>query len=81
MLALLLLVLAFPLGYLIAWLARDELGIGKRFFIILLAGSALLGIFSLITQAHATAWTSGFIAVVSGVSIWKSTDAQFTRKT
>ena len=42
------LVLAFPIGYLIAWMARDELIAGRKWFLILMAIGIVGGVLSFI---------------------------------
>ncbi len=66
------LLLAIPVGYLIAWLSYDELAAGRKWFRILIITSILAGIwFYLIGMKH-IAFTSGFILIVSLISLIKS---------
>jgi EamA domain-containing membrane protein RarD len=75
-----LLVLAVPVGFLIAWLCRDELIDGKKWFSLLIT----LGVFGAIGfylyEQSATALTCGFIAIVSFISLLKSRDKKWTKK-
>jgi ABC-type Fe3+ transport system permease subunit len=71
-LTIIILLLAIPVGYLIAWLAKDELVVGKRWFRILIVVS-ILGIIGFWIYGFPTiAWTFGFLGVVSLVSFVKA---------
>ncbi len=77
---LLFLLLAIPIGYLIAWLARDELIAGKKFFKALIGAAAILiVIFSFFGNLYIVL-TLIFISVVSFVSLKKSYDKIWTGK-
>jgi hypothetical protein len=68
------LLLAIPVGYLIAYLARDELVVGRKYFKILIWTSVLgIVIFWAMGMAEIV-WTFGFIGIVSFVSLRKSLD-------
>ncbi len=75
-----LVVLSVPVGFLIAWLARDELVQGRKWFRILVILSIISGISLFLFDAVAAALTCTFIALVSLVSYWKSFDMQWIRK-
>ena len=78
LLEILILVLAFPIGYLLAWLARDELVAGRKWFkIIVLASSisAIIFVFFNLTIALALA----FISIVTIISLIKSYDKKFVK--
>lgn len=68
-----------PAGFLIAWLARDELVDGQKWFKILIILSFILGIWLYLTGFYAGAWTSGFIVIVSLISLVKSRDKKWTK--
>ena len=73
-------VLGIPVGYLIAYLARDELVQGRRWFYILTAGGISFGgIFWLIGQ-KASSLTAFFTAIVAFISLIKSKDKKFVKK-
>jgi hypothetical protein len=75
-----LLILAIPAGYLIAWMARDELVTGKRWFRILIVASvALAGLFWLFGKNYVS-FSLIFVALVSLVSLIKSEDKKWTKK-
>jgi len=73
-LQIIILVLAIPMGFLIAWMAKDELIVGRKYFRILV----ILGIIGLIGfwiyGFKEIALTCGFIGIVSLVSYVKSFD-------
>lgn len=72
-LEILILVLAVPIGILIAKLAEDELAAGKKYFRILIIVSLLGGIWFLFTRQEVLAWTAWFIFIVSFISYSKGT--------
>jgi len=79
-LALLLIVLAFPVGFWIAWLARDELISGRKWFrILVIAGIAILIVF-LSASEYAAAGTGAVIGILAGIAYWKSFDKKWTKK-
>lgn len=74
------LVLAIPSGYLIAWLARDELIAGRMWFKVLIGISLICaGIFFFFDRSY-IALTVIFIAIASGISLMNSYDKKWTRK-
>jgi len=75
-----LLILAAPLGFIIAWMARDELKIGRNWFIIVVALSLITGIYFFINNRPEIIYSSAFIAIVSGISILQSYDKKWTAK-
>ncbi len=78
-LSLIILTLAIPVGYWVAWLARDELVVGRRWFGLLMFLGALAALVFLIVEKYAAAGTSAFIAILAFVSYWKSLDRTWTR--
>ena len=75
-----LLVLAIPAGFLIAWLARDELVDGKKWFrTLVIASLALGGMFWLAGFVYISL-SLIFIAIASLVSLVKSNDKNWTKK-
>ena len=69
---LLLLIVAIPVGFLIAWLTKDELVSGRKYFRILIIVSILVGVWFWLTGYSYISWTVGFILIVSLVSLVKS---------
>jgi len=69
---LLLLIVAIPVGFLIAWLAKDELVSGKKYFRILIIISIIVGIWFWLTGVFYVGWTMGFIFIVSLISLIKA---------
>lgn len=75
-----LLILAVPTGFLLAWLGRDELVDGKKWFkLIIVASLVLSGLFWLFGLDYISL-TLGFIAIASFISIIKSNDRKWTKK-
>lgn len=66
------LALGIPVGFLIAWLARDELVQGRKYFRILIISSIIGVIGFWIYGRPVEAWTSGFIGIVAFVSFIKT---------
>ena len=73
------LLLAIPTGYLIAYLARDELKQGKSWFRILIISSIIIGIGAYFFGNNVIAFTCGFIFIISLVSLLKSYDKKWTK--
>lgn len=73
------LALAVPLGFWIAWLARDELRVGRRWFAIAVAAGIVLALAAGVEWQAAGAYTGIFIAVLAGVAYRKSFDRKWTR--
>jgi hypothetical protein len=76
-----LLILAVPVGYLIAWMARDELVAGQKWFRALVVASVVLaGLCWLFGALIYLPLALIFIAIVSFVSLVKSKDKKWTKK-
>ena len=75
-----LLLLAIPVGFLIAWMANDELVAGRKWFVALIIVSLVVGIWFTLTENYIVALTCGFILVVSFISYLKSFDRKWTRR-
>lgn len=73
-------VLAVPVGYLIAWLCRDELLAGRKWFKVLVVFGTVFGTGACLFGFWEIGWSLGFAAVVSFVSYLKSFDKKWTRK-
>ncbi len=75
----LILVLAFPIGYLLAYLCKDELIVGRKWFTIL----AIISILSVIPVTILTKeklpsiLTLLFFAILCLIAIWKSYDKKW----
>jgi ABC-type Fe3+ transport system permease subunit len=67
-----LLILAIPVGLLIAYLTKDELKQGRFWFRIICDVSLVLAALFLILKVNYLAWTFLFVFVSTGVSIWKA---------
>lgn len=73
------LVLGIPVGYLIAFLARDELKDGRIWFELIIFVSFIFGIVYYAKDESYVTMTCAFIGVVSLVSLWKSYDRKWIR--
>ena len=73
------LLLGVPTGYLIAWLARDELISGRKWFRLLIALSLLSGIIFYFAELNYIALTNVFMAIIGLVSLIKSKDKKWTK--
>jgi hypothetical protein len=77
------LVLAFPIGYLLAYLARDELIAGRKWFLLLEGVSLIILLviasvnFSMKIPAMLTLL---FLMIISMMAYWKSKDKKWTNK-
>lgn len=74
------LLLAVPVGFLIAWMARDELVSGRGWFRGLVVVGVVLGVGGWLFGFNSVGWSGGFVAVVSFVSYWKSYDRGWVKK-
>lgn len=72
MLEVILLLLSIPTGFLIAWLARDELVSGRKWIRTLGAVSIIVALAGLLYEQHAWTYTCFFILMVCVISLWKS---------
>jgi len=79
-LEIIILILAIPAGYLIAYWARDELVQGKKWFKALIILATLAGIWSYLIGEEAIVWTAGFILISTFVSVFKAEDKKFVDK-
>ena len=74
------LILAIPVGYLLAWMARDELISGRKWFKIIILLSLILSIIFLILKEIVIFFTLIFILIVTLISFIKSSDRKWTRE-
>jgi ABC-type Fe3+ transport system permease subunit len=71
--------LSIPAGFLLAWMARDELIIGRKWFLLLGIVSILLGIAVIFYDWITIMWTCLFILVVCVISYGKSYSTRWTK--
>ena len=74
------LLLAIPVGFLIAWLCRDELIEGRVWFRILIIVGVLGGLWFYLTGNTIISLALFFIAIVAFISYIKSNDKKFAVK-
>lgn len=67
-----LLLLAFPAGYLIRWMAKDEIKAGRKWFVALICLFSVIGLIFLLNGTYYVALTSLFMIIVAGISLIKS---------
>ena len=65
------LILGYPLGYLLAKYTKDELKGGRKWFRLIVFGGLIGGIVSLIIQNDALMFSFFFIAIVTSQSMRK----------
>lgn len=70
-----LLILAIPVGFLIAWLARDELIQGRKYLIILITLCFIL--MTIFLSSEFFVLTLGFMSIVGWISYLKSFDKKW----
>ena len=75
-----LLILAVPLGFLLAKLTGDELVAGRKWFMAIFVVSVIAGIGFYVYGLSYIGWTFGFIAIVSFISLKKSKDKNWTKR-
>lgn len=76
----LILIMAIPSGYLIAWLARDELISGRIWFKSLIVISLIVGIVFYFYDRIYISWNSAFVLIVSLIGLMRSYDETWTRE-
>ncbi|MBU0466735.1 MAG: hypothetical protein KJ718_03320 [Nanoarchaeota archaeon] len=74
------LLLAIPVGLLIAYLANDELVVGRNWFKALIVVCILVGIWFALTGNYVVTWACGFVVVVTFISLIKSFDKGWVRR-
>jgi len=75
------LLLGIPAGYLLAWLCRDELVDGRKWFKILSWISFILVVlFLLVYRNIAVILTLVYICITSLISLWKSYDKKWIKE-
>lgn len=74
------LLLSVPVGYLIAYLANDELVKGRKWFRILMILSVIVGGWFALQRNYTIVLTAGFVLIVTFISYWKSYDGVWTRR-
>ena len=79
-LEIIILLFAIPTGFLIAWLTRDELISGKKWFRVLIITSILVGIWFWLIGKTYVSWTAGFILIVSLIALIKAEDKKWVKK-
>jgi len=67
----LILILAIPTGFLLSWMAKDELNAGREWFWALLFISIFLASMFLYYEIFYASLTCWFIAIVSLISLYK----------
>ncbi|MDO8563935.1 MAG: hypothetical protein Q7R87_02915 [Nanoarchaeota archaeon] len=77
---LIVLALAIPVGMLVAYMARDELIDGRKWFNVLFIVGVLAGVWFFLTGKNAEGYSSLFVAIIVIVSYIKSFDKKWTRK-
>ena len=80
MLLILIIALSFPIGYLLAGLARDELVSGRRWFLTLMIISFLGAIISILAREYGIAETCASIFIAVSVSYRKSFDKGWVKR-
>jgi len=82
LLLILTLLAAFPTGYLLAYLARDELVSGRKWFVLLAIASvvASLPVAFYSSLRFPIILALFFIAIISLLAAWKSYDKKWVKK-
>ena len=81
MLYIVILALSFPAGYLLAYMARDELVAGKKWFGLLAITSLIIAIilfFSNSYYKYPSILSLFFFNILCLVAVWKSKDKKWT---
>lgn len=75
-----LLLLAIPVGLLVAWLTRDELIAGRTWFQRIVSGSFVLALTAFASGWKAEASTLLFLSIIAFISYVKSFDSIWTKR-
>ena len=75
-----LLLLAIPIGYLLAYWGNDELVAGRKWFRALIIAAVAVGIWFWLTGQTYVTWTSSFIVIVTFIALIKSKDKKWTKR-
>ncbi len=76
------LLLAFPAGYLLAYLARDELVAGRKWFMLLVLVSLISSVVLSFTEfsfKFPSILSLFFIVIISLMAVWKSQDKKWVK--
>jgi len=74
------LILAIPIGLLIAYLTRDELLEGRKWFKIIMILGVVGMVWFLLTGVSYLAYTFGFVTILAFVSFIKSKDKKWIER-
>lgn len=80
LLEIIILLCAIPVGYLISYLANDELVSGRNWFAAIIIIAFLIGVWFFLAKNYAITWTAGFVIIVTFISYLKSFDKKWTRR-
>jgi len=72
--------LAIPSGYLLAWMTKEELVVGRKWFVRIIILGVIVGGWAALTGNYSIFWTCLFIVIVSFISYFKSFDKKFVKK-
>ena len=72
--------LAIPAGYWLAWLCRDELLQGRKWFVIIMILSVIAGVVMLFIGDYTIALTMLFVLITTFISYRKSFDKKWTKR-
>lgn len=78
----LILLAAFPIGYLLAWLCRDELKAGRKWFFLLAVVNLIAAIvlsFTSFVYKFPSILSLFFIIIISLIAVWKSYDKKWVK--
>lgn len=78
--SLILLILAIPVGLLIACMCKDELVDGRKWFVVLFIVGVIFGLWFFLIDNNVVGYTLIFISIISLVSYIKSFNKKWTRK-
>jgi len=78
----LILLAGFPAGYLLAWLCRDELRAGKKWFLLLSVVCLIIAVvlsFTSFAFKFPSILSLFFVIIISLVAVWKSHDKKWVK--
>lgn len=80
LLSVVIVLLGIPVGYLISWMARDELVQGRVWLRTLLTIGAILAIWFYLVKIYYISLTCVFVFIIAFIGYTKSFDKKWTKK-
>ncbi len=80
LLEILIFVASFPIGYLLAYMTKEELASGRKWFKLIIPLAFIIGLLFIFFKQYYITLTCAFIIILTSISLIKSFDKKWTRK-